>query len=297
VRLLPVAQVPVRLRLIRFPTSIGRDVREGSKVPARPAGFLAVSGTKWILDGTPVERLAAMREAYADRPGWSGRLNFDEAALRSILKEGKAGRERLVLHAVGDRTIDVLLALLEEAGGEAVWRPLRPRIEHGDGLRTEHFDRVRRLGIVVVQNPSHFTLDKLFAQRYGAERVARWMPLQSLLKAGIPVALGSDGPLNPYLNMMFAVTHPANPPEALTREQAVTAYTRGSAYAEFAEKEKGTLAPGMLADLAVLSQDIFTVPVEELPKTESVLTIVGGEVTYDAGALLPAAESRTSSAR
>jgi predicted amidohydrolase YtcJ len=276
---------------------LGREVGEGSKVRARPGGLLVASGTKWIVDGTPVERLAAMREPYADRPGWTGRVNFDEATLRSILKEARASRDPLALHAVGDRALDVLLALLEEAGGEAVWRPLRPRIEHGDGLLTEHFDRVRRLGIVVVQNPSHLTLDKLFAQRYGAQRVARWMPLQSLLTAGIPVALGSDGPLNPYLNMMFAVTHPANPPEALTREQAVTAYTRGSAYAEFAEKEKGTLAPGMLADLAVLSQDIFAVPVEELPKTESVLTVVGGEVIYDAGALPPAAKSRTSSAR
>ena len=82
---------------------------------------------------------------------------------------------------------------------------------------------------------------------------------------------------------MFAVTHPVNPGEALDREQAVLAYTRGSAYAEFAEREKGMLAPGMLADLAVLSQDIFTVPLGELAKTESVLTLVGGKVAYDAG--------------
>src|SRR5207249_7566233 len=108
-------------------------------------------------------------------------------------------------------------------------------------------------------------------------------PLRSLLAAGFPIALGSDGPMNPYLNIMLAVAHPMNPAEALSREQAVLAYTRGSAYAELAERETGTLAPGMLADLAVLSQDIFTVPLGELPKTESVLTLVGGKAIYDAG--------------
>src|SRR5204862_91373 len=120
-------------------------------------------------------------------------------------------------------------------------------------------------------------------RRYGPGRTGAAQPLRSLLAAGVPIALGSDGPMNPYLNIMFAVTHPVNPGEALDREQAVLAYTRGSAYAEFAEREKGMLAPGMLADLAVLSQDIFTVPLGELAKTESVLTLVGGKVAYDAG--------------
>lgn len=83
--------------------------------------------------------------------------------------------------------------------------------------------------------------------------------------------------LNPYLNIMFAAYYPGKPNESLTREQAVVAYTRTAAYAEFAEKEKGSLEPGKLADLAVLSQDIFKVPAQEIPKAESLLTIVGGE--------------------
>jgi predicted amidohydrolase YtcJ len=84
---------------------------------------------------------------------------------------------------------------------------------------------------------------------------------------------------------MFAAMHPTNPAEAVTREQAVIAYTRGSAYAEFKEKEKGAIKPGMLADIAVLSQDIFTVPLQELPRTTSVLTIIGGKVVFDGGGL------------
>jgi predicted amidohydrolase YtcJ len=111
-----------------------------------------------------------------------------------------------------------------------------------------------------------------------------------LIEAGIPFALGSDGPLNPYLNLMFAVMHPARPEEAITVEQAVEAYTCGSAFAEFQENEKGMIAPGKLADLAVLSQDIFTVPVGQLPGTESVMTVTGGEIVYSSGALKTVSE-------
>src|SRR5436305_15283288 len=102
-------------------------------------------------------------------------------------------------------------------------------------------------------------------------------PLRSLLDAGITLALGSDGPLNPYLNIMLATIHPNNPKEAITREQAVEAYTSGSAFAEFAEGEKGTISAGKLADLAVLSQNIFTGPANSLLGVESVVTIVGGK--------------------
>ena len=102
--------------------------------------------------------------------------------------------------------------------------------------------------------------------------------MRSLVEAGVPFALGADGPLNPFLNMMFAVTHPSQPREALTREQAVAAYTTGSAYAEFSEHDKGRLAPGMLADIAVLTQDIFAVNTDRLPATQSALTIVNGRI-------------------
>ena len=90
-----------------------------------------------------------------------------------------------------------------------------------------------------------------------------------------------NGPPSPFLNILFAVTHPTNRREALTREQAVTAYTSGSARAERMEAQKGTLAPGMLADLAILSQDIFAVPPDALPATTSVLTIVGGTIVHE----------------
>jgi hypothetical protein len=137
------------------------------------------------------------------------------------------------------------------------------------------------MGVVVVQNPTHLDLGRLPARH----QLGPSQPLRSLLAAGIPVALASDGPRNPYLNIMLACTHPDRPTEALTREQAVIAYTLTSAYAEFSETDKGSLEAGKLADLAVLSQDIFTVPLQQLSKTVSLLTLVGGATVYDAKVL------------
>ena len=105
-----------------------------------------------------------------------------------------------------------------------------------------------------------------------------YMLLKTLVDAGIPVAIGSDGAMNPFLNIQLATNHGS---ESITRDHAVEAYTRMSAYAEMQEKEKGTIAPGKLADLAVLSQDIFTVPATRLPDTRSILTILNGKVVYD----------------
>jgi predicted amidohydrolase YtcJ len=143
--------------------------------------------------------------------------------------------------------------------------------------------RAKRLGVVVVQNPTHFSFVEMF--------YARWSPQmqfenqRTLIEAGIPYAIGSDGPLNPGLNIMFATAHPSRPSESISRPQAVEAYTSGSAFAEFAEHKKGMLKAGMLADLAVLSQDIFSVTPNALPATRSVLTIVDGKIVHDANEL------------
>jgi predicted amidohydrolase YtcJ len=166
-----------------------------------------------------------------------------------------------------------------------VWRARRVRIEHGDWVAGELLPVARRLGVVIVQNPLHFVLPPGMIEARFGRRPPSLQAARAIVAAGIPLAFGSDGPPNPYLGIMFATTHPANPSQRLTREQAVTAYTRGSAYAEFAEREKGTLAPGMLADLVVLSQDIFTVPAPRLPATTSVLTLLGGRIVHDAKVL------------
>ena len=283
VRVLGAVDLPIRFRAIPYllTDASGRNTAEWIGIERDPAPRSTISGAKWVLDATPIERNALMRQPYADRPGWRGRLNFPPDTIRTILAEALASREQLMLHIAGDSTLRVALTTMQALAPDSVWRSLRVRIEHGDWLAGDLLPVARRLGVVVVQNPSHFAFDPaMLRQRFG--RVpAEFQQSRSLLEAGVPIAFGSDGPRNPFLNLMFAVTHPIHPGEALTREQAVTAYTRGSAYAEFAEDEKGTLAPGMLADLAVLSQDIFTVPPEALPATNSVLTLVGGTIVHD----------------
>ena len=283
VELLDKAQLPLRVRAIRLPMiSVSEEnVMGGRDLTSQRHRLNTVHGTKWILDGTPFERGAALREEYSDRPDWSGRINFPESEVASMVRTSLEQDEQLLLHCAGDRTVEMIFNAMEEH--EVNWKTKRLRIEHGDGVIGDLIPRAAQLGVVVVQNPTHLAIVEVVAERYGPE--TPFFPLRTLLEAGVVLALGSDGPLNPYLNIMLATLHPIHPSEALTREQAVVAYTRGSAYAEFQEQDKGTITKGKLADIAVLSQDIFTVPVEALPATHSILTIVGGKIVYDANQL------------
>lgn len=154
---------------------------------------------------------------------------------------------------------------LDRYGVAVDWPSRRVRIEHGDGVVGDLVSRALKLGVIVVQNPPHVSEPELFRRRWGTTM----MPLRSLIDAGIPVALGSDGPMNPFLNIMFAASHPYNPREAITREQAVRAYTHGSAFAEFTEMQKGTLSGGKLADVIVLSEDILAAPLPALPRADT----------------------------
>lgn len=276
---------PLRVRIMRMPltSASGRDIDEGIHTVMHPGARVTVSGTKWMLDGTPFEgtltppsNWQAVLADKTDRAWIELPLSFDQSEMKSMLREALDRQDQLMVHVSGYPAAAAMLAAMQATGGKSVWADKRVRFEHGDGVFQDLVPQAKELGIIVVQNPTHF------GAGFAAEKA---FPLKSLLAAGIPVALGSDGPLNPYLDIMLAAQHPAHPSEAITREQAVIAYTRTSAYAEFTDHDKGTLESGKLADLAVLSQDIFTIPQAELPKTESILTLVGGKIVYDAGQL------------
>jgi len=257
-------------------------------VPNSPK--VRIAGMKWILDGTPPDRNAFMRQPYADRPGWYGRLDFSISDLRRILKHALDNNEQVAFHTVGDSTASVVFHLMESLAPAKTWRAKRiVRIEHGDGLAPDLLKAGKKLGIVLIQNPLHFTNPKMLKARYGPARMEWIQPLRSALDAGIPLALGSDQstgpPLNPWLNIMLAVKDPAHPAEALTREQAILAYTSGGAYVEREENIRGKIAPGMLADLTVLSENPFTIPLDKMPRIKSILTLVGGKVIYSANTL------------
>jgi predicted amidohydrolase YtcJ len=150
-RVASAAEVPVRLRMISFPIASAAgnvpDDWRAERLPGAPArnsagGTVTASGVKWILDGTPIERLAAHRRPYRDRPGHFGRLNFPPDTIRALLLEARARREQPLLHAGGDSTLAVVLDLMERHGGSD-WAAVRVRLEHGDGLAPDLLARAR----------------------------------------------------------------------------------------------------------------------------------------------------------
>lgn len=283
VGLLKAAPTPIRVRVIRMPatTPAGRDTAEGLTLTTNPSPLITVSGVKWLLDGTPIEIQQVGALQAGEPPTWAKKLAFTPAEMEAMLRESLKSGDQLLLHIFGPVAARNMLDAMQKTGGARVWSTKRVRFEHGDGLTPLMIDQAKALGVVVVQSPTHLVVGQfLDSDQVGPQ------PLRSLIAAGIPVALSSDGEINPFLGIMLASTHPDHPAEAITREQAVIAYTRTSAYAEFNERNLGTLEVGKLADLSVLTQDIFSVPADDLPKTESVLTFVGGKLEYDAHALV-----------
>jgi predicted amidohydrolase YtcJ len=274
-----------RVRLIAFPFTNQNEllVNDWRNMfhPLNKMNY--VSGVKMILDGTPIERLACMREPYSDRPGQYGRLNFTPDELKQYMQFCLLHNQQIIIHAVGDSAIVTIIHTMRALHPDDFWKDKRLRIEHAELaiVQPADIETIKESGIVIVQNPTHLAVPAIMARRLDGSRTKYVQAMRSLLDNNIPFAIGSDGPSNPFLNLMLATFHPDNPKEAITLEEAVIAYTYGSAYAEFKEKEKGTLASGMLADLAVLSQNIFEISPDKLPGTESILTLLGGKIVYD----------------
>jgi predicted amidohydrolase YtcJ len=282
-------QVPnsIRLRIMRMPMTDpnGRDNREGQSIPRNPSSLISVAGTKWLLDGVPVEGTFAARSAKPS-PHFFGdlQMSFPPRELEGILRETIQSGDQLLVHVTGYAAAAAMLKAMQDAGGEQEWASRRVRFEHGDALFPDLIPDVKRLGVIVVEQGTHLDMTGMAPELMASIRAERSQPIRSLMAAGIPLVLSSDedGQSNPFLEIMLATQHPNHPTEAISRKQAVIAYTLTAAYAEFAEKEKGSLEAGKLADFAVLSQDIFSVPLADLPKTVSVMTMVGGKVVYDA---------------
>ena len=136
VTLLGATGSPIRVRVIPFvyTTTAGRQRPEYPPVPANIADRVRVDGVKWLLDGTPIERSAAMSKPYPDDPAWSGVINFPDSEIRAILEESRKAGTQLMVHAIGDRTTKTFLNLIEQTGGAGVWGARRVRIEHGNGI-------------------------------------------------------------------------------------------------------------------------------------------------------------------
>ncbi|HVO79931.1 MAG TPA: amidohydrolase [Terriglobales bacterium] len=257
---------------------------------------------KAFMDGSLGSRTAALLEPYADEPKDSGLPRYDQAKLLDMAKERAEAGFQLGFHAIGDKGVQMALdtfAAVEKDARERTVKAAnggtdyRLRIEHAQVTTPLQIAKFKELKVVASMQPGHVLSDMNWAEdRLGPKRAAHSYAWAEFQKRGVKLAFGSDYPfdqLSPFRGLYAAVTRTSEdgkkeyfPEQKLTMEQAIAAYTTGSAFAEFAEKEKGTLAPGMLADFIVLDRDITAVPPAKVLGTKVLRTVVGGKTVYEA---------------
>jgi predicted amidohydrolase YtcJ len=266
---------------------------------------------KGFMDGSLGSRTAAMIEPYADGPDNTGLPQYEQDKLSRMTKERVDAGFQIGFHAIGDKGVQMALDAFTAATGtdhvgtglrpvqaEAVSSPnsapdLRLRIEHAQVTTPLQVAKFKQLKIIASMQPNHLLTDMNWAEaRLGPKRAAHSYAWADFAKKGVTLAFGTDypvEPVTPFRGLYAAVTRKSEdgkkeyyPEQKLTMEQAIAAYTTGSAFAQFAEKEKGTLTPGMLADLVVLDRDITSVPPEKILTTKVLRTIVGGKTVYEA---------------
>ena len=257
---------------------------------------------KGFMDGSLGGHTAALLEPYADDPKNSGLPRYEAAKLNEMSKERVLAGFQLGFHAIGDRGIQLALDAFAEAekgareqkakapnGGD----DFRLRIEHAQVTTPVQIARFKELKVIASMQPSHVLTDMRWAQdRLGAKRAAMAYAWAAFLNKGVPLAFGTDypvEPVTPFRGLYAAVTRKSEdgkqeffPAQRLTMDQAIAAYTTGSAFAEFEEKEKGKLVPGMFADFIVLDRDVTAASPERILGTKVLRTVVGGKTVYEA---------------
>lgn len=264
------------------------------------AGFggplLHLGGLKGFADGSLGSTTALFFEPYADAPATSGLAN-DEMIPESKMFQhiGDADRAglQIAVHAIGDKANHLILNMFEEVANQNGARDRRFRIEHAQHLRAADIPRFAKLHVIASMQPYHAIDDGRWAEkRIGPERAKTTYAFRSLLDAGAVLAFGSDwhvAPMEPIMGIYGAATrrtldgkHPNGwiPEQKITVAEALRAYTWGSAYASFEEGIKGTIEPGKLADIAVLSSDILTIDPAAIEKAKVVMTVFDGRVIF-----------------
>jgi predicted amidohydrolase YtcJ len=260
--------------------------------------LLRTTMLKGFMDGSLGSRTAAMLAPYADDPGNTGLARYDQTKLDRMAVERVRAGFQLGFHAIGDLAVQMALDAFAAVERDARQRGNLPsqgfrfRIEHAQVTTQEQVRRFKELRVIASMQPNHLLTDMRWAEaRLGNERARHSYAWKEFLDAGVPLAFGTDYPVEPIAplrGLYAAVTRcredgkqPYFPEEKLTIDQAIAAYTTGAAYAEFAEREKGLLQPGMLADFVVLDRDITKAPAPEILKTRALRTVVGGKTVYE----------------
>lgn len=254
---------------------------------------LRIGGVKIFADGALGARTAAMLAPYEGYPGDRGIVIADGGALTAMVRQASRAGLAAFVHAIGDRANRDVLDAVEASRRAGEGLHLRHRIEHVQILHPDDVPRLARLGVVASMQPLHATQDMLLADALWGDRCAGAYAWRSVLDSGAVLAFGSDAPvedLSVIAGIHAAVTRrrpdgspgPEGwiPQERLSAEEALRAYTVGAAYAGGEEAIKGSLSPGKLADVAVLSRDILAIPPDEILETEVVATLLDGRFVY-----------------
>ena len=289
----------VKLRIYNAVSGPGpaaeRLLSDGAQIESR----FTQRAIKFYADGALGSRGAALLENYADADG-SGFLINKPEDLRPLFEQSLRLGIQVQTHAIGDRANRIVLDLYEAAfkavppKERKVSEP-RWRIEHAQVISAADIPRFAKLGVIPSMQPSHAISDLFFApSRLGEERLSGAYAWQSLIKSGVMIAGGSDAPVErgePMIEFYAAVARKSqdgvsekgwHPEQAVSREQALKMFTAWPAYAAFEEKEKGSIEVGKLADLTVLSADVMKIPEPEILKTRCVMTVIGGEIVFQA---------------
>jgi predicted amidohydrolase YtcJ len=265
-------------------------------VAARGRGdeWLRIGGLKGFADGSLGSHTALMLEPFTDAPADRGLAVTPPEVMEAWVRGADTAGLHVIVHAIGDRAIRAQLDLYERVAREHGPRDRRFRIEHARHIAPAELSRFGRLGVVASMQPYRAIDDGRWAERViGAERAKGTYAFRSLLDHGAPLAFGSDwfvAPPTPLAGIYAAVTRRTLdelrpdgwvPGEKITVDEALRAYTQGSAYAEFAEADKGMLRRGMLADFVMLDRDLTRIPPESIRDAQVLLTVVGGVVAFE----------------
>ncbi len=277
------------------PLATWRRLADTVAATGRGDDWLRIGALKGFADGSLGSHTAAMLAPFADAPQDSGFFVTAPESLYARVRGADSAGLQVFVHAIGDRAIRTQLDIFERVARELGPRDRRFRIEHAQHIAPADLPRFASLGVIASMQPYHAADDGRWAEKViGAERAAGTYAFRSLLDGGARLAFGSDwfvAPPTPLEGIEAAVTrqtldgrHPGGwvPAQKITVEEALRAYTAGSAYAGFQEGRLGVLRPGMLADLVLLGRDLMAMPPDSIGEVPVRMTVVGGRVVYEA---------------